>query len=114
MIAGREYTEAGDKRIHGAAERGRTLATEIRRRIQEALRQRAALATRDAGLIEVTTVGDDVILRGCAYSRGDRALAETMAWGTPGVEKVRDEIEVTKDSRPERSTTNQRTLTTTS
>ena len=96
MIAGHERAQAGDNRIQEAAEQ--ELAAEVRCRIQEALRQRATLAARDAGLIEVTTVGDDVLLRGCAHSRSDRALAETMAWGTPGVRTVTDEIEVTEES----------------
>jgi osmotically-inducible protein OsmY len=72
----------------------RTPVGEIRERISAALKRRADLATRDAQAVEVATEGNVVTLRGHVHSWSDRALIEAAAWGTPGVAKVEDELEV--------------------
>lgn len=72
------------------------LEDDVRERIEAALHHRAAAAECDVAHINVVTTGTKVVLSGQARTREDRALAETRAWGTPGVTDVRNEIEVTE------------------
>jgi osmotically-inducible protein OsmY len=67
---------------------------EIKSRIAAALARRADIAIRDARAVEVETDGDVVVLRGKVRSWADRALIEAAVWGTPGVSRVDDELEV--------------------
>jgi osmotically-inducible protein OsmY len=65
--------------------------TEIKRKIQEALRRSAEV---DANRIEVEANGGEVILKGTVRSWSERAEAERAAWAAPGVTKVDDRIVV--------------------
>jgi len=69
-------------------------ATDVRGRVEAALRRRAELAARDATQVRVETCGDRVVLRGTVHSWADRAAAEAAAWGAPGVVAVEAELEV--------------------
>ncbi|HUL48865.1 MAG TPA: BON domain-containing protein [Gemmatimonadales bacterium] len=79
------------------AVRPRTPVGEVRERIAAALQRRADLATRDARAVDVETEGSVVTLRGKVHCWSDRALIEAAAWGTPGVAKVEDELEVVSE-----------------
>ena len=67
----------------------RVAPTEIRRKIEEALRRAAEL---DASRITVETTGNEVILRGTVRSWAEREEAERAAWAAPGVAKVDNRI----------------------
>jgi osmotically-inducible protein OsmY len=64
----------------------RVAPSEIRRKIEEALRRAAEV---DASRVTVETVGSEVILRGTMRSWAERQEAETAAQWAPGVSKVR-------------------------
>jgi osmotically-inducible protein OsmY len=63
--------------------------SEIRRKIEEALRRAAEI---DASRITVETVGSEVILRGTVRSWAERQEAERAAWSAPGVAWVDNRI----------------------
>jgi osmotically-inducible protein OsmY len=63
--------------------------SEIRRKIEEALRRAAEI---DASRITVETVGSEVILRGTVRSWAERQEAERAAWSAPGVARVDNRI----------------------
>jgi osmotically-inducible protein OsmY len=67
----------------------RVAPTEIRRKIEEALRRAAEI---DASHITVETNGSEVILRGTVRSWAERQEAERAAWWAPGVAKVDNRI----------------------
>jgi osmotically-inducible protein OsmY len=67
----------------------RVAPTEVRRKIEEALRRAAEL---DASRITVETTGNEVILRGTVRSWAERQEAERAAWSAPGVAKVDNRI----------------------
>jgi osmotically-inducible protein OsmY len=67
----------------------RVAPTEIRRKIEEALRRAAEL---DASRITVEATGNEVILRGTVRSWAERQEAERAAWAAPGVGKVDNRI----------------------
>jgi osmotically-inducible protein OsmY len=69
----------------------RAAPTEIRRKIEDALRRRAEL---DARSITVETNGSEVILRGTVRSWAERDEAERTAWAAPGVTRVDNRIAV--------------------
>jgi osmotically-inducible protein OsmY len=61
------------------------LPTDIKRKIEEALRRAAEL---DASRISVEADGSEVILRGTVRTWAEREEAEHVAWRAPGVSKV--------------------------
>jgi osmotically-inducible protein OsmY len=63
--------------------------TEIKRKIEEALRRAAEI---DANRITVETNGSEVILRGTVRWWAEREEAERAAWAAPGVTKVDNRI----------------------
>jgi osmotically-inducible protein OsmY len=65
--------------------------TEVKRKIQEALRRNAEI---DANRITVEANGGEVILKGTVRSWIEREEAERAAWAAPGVVKVDDRIVV--------------------
>ncbi|MEA2995830.1 MAG: hypothetical protein QOG74_1379 [Alphaproteobacteria bacterium] len=65
--------------------------TEVKRKIQEALRRSAEV---DANRIEVEARGGEVTLKGTVRSWIEREEAERAAWAAPGVTKVEDRIVV--------------------
>jgi osmotically-inducible protein OsmY len=65
--------------------------TEVKRKIQEALRRSAEV---DANRIEVEARGGEVVLKGTVRSWIEREEAERAAWAAPGVTKVEDRIVV--------------------
>ena len=65
--------------------------TEVKRKIQEALRRSAEV---DANRIEVEARGGEVILKGTVRSWIEREEAERAAWAAPGVTKVEDRIAI--------------------
>jgi osmotically-inducible protein OsmY len=71
--------------------RPRAEPTEVKRKIQEALRRSAEV---DANRIEVEAHGGEVILKGTVRSWIEREEAERAAWAAPGVTKVEDRIAV--------------------
>jgi osmotically-inducible protein OsmY len=69
----------------------RVAPTEIKRKIEEALRRSAAL---DAARVEVETRGSEVVLRGTVRSWAERQEAERAAWAAPGVTRVDNRITI--------------------
>jgi osmotically-inducible protein OsmY len=67
----------------------RVVPTEIKRKIEEALRRAAEV---DASRVTVETVGSEVILRGTVRSWAERQEAGRAAWSAPGVAKVDNRI----------------------
>lgn len=65
--------------------------TEVKRRIDEALRRSAEV---DAERITVETDGGTVILKGTVRSWVEREAAERSAWAAPGVTRVENQITV--------------------
>jgi osmotically-inducible protein OsmY len=92
----RERAETAVRRVRGVkgisnfiTVKPRTAPTEIRRKIEEALRRAAEI---DASRITVEAHGGEVILRGTVRSWAERQEAERAAWGAPGVWKVDNRI----------------------
>jgi osmotically-inducible protein OsmY len=65
--------------------------TEIKRKIEEALKRNAEL---DANNIEVEASDGEVVLKGTVHSWFEREEAERAAWQAPGVKRVEDRIAV--------------------
>jgi osmotically-inducible protein OsmY len=65
--------------------------TEIKRKIEEALRRAAEI---DASRIMVEANGSEIILRGTVQSWAEREQAERAAWSAPGVSKVYNRIRI--------------------
>ncbi|MGD0676332.1 MAG: BON domain-containing protein [Polyangiaceae bacterium] len=65
--------------------------TEIKDKIEEALRRRAE---SDARRVDVEVSGGEVVLRGTVRSWAERREAERAAWAAPGVYRVEDLIQV--------------------
>jgi osmotically-inducible protein OsmY len=65
--------------------------TEIKRKIEEALRRAAEI---DASRITVEANGSEIILRGTVQSWAEREQAERAAWSAPGVSKVYNRIRI--------------------
>ncbi|WP_068878245.1 MULTISPECIES: BON domain-containing protein [unclassified Phenylobacterium] len=69
----------------------RVAPTEVKRKIEDALKRQAALEAND---ITVEANGGEVILRGKVRSWAERKAAERAAWQAPGVTKVDNRITV--------------------
>jgi osmotically-inducible protein OsmY len=65
--------------------------TEIKRKIEEALKRSAEL---DANNISVEASDGEVVLKGTVHSWFEREEAERAAWQAPGVKKVEDKIAI--------------------
>src|ERR1700704_5769923 len=94
----RQTAEIAVRRIKGVKGVSNTILlkpraepTEVKRKIQEALRRSAEV---DANRIEVEARGGEVILKGTVRSWIEREEAERAAWAGPGVTKVEDRIVV--------------------
>jgi osmotically-inducible protein OsmY len=92
----RERAEEAVRRVRGIkgvtnriVVKPRVAPTEIRRKIEEALRRAAEV---DASRISVEAVGSEVILRGTVRSWAERQEAERAAWSAPGVANVDNRI----------------------
>ena len=92
----RERAEDAVRRVRGVKGitnfievKPRVEPSEIRRKIEEALRRAAEI---DASRITVETVGSEVILRGTVRSWAERQEAERAAWSAPGVARVDNRI----------------------
>jgi osmotically-inducible protein OsmY len=94
----RERAEASVRRVRGV--RGitnsievkpRVAPTEIRRKIEDALRRAAEV---DASNITVEANGSEVVLRGTVRSWAEREEAERVVWSAPGVTKVDNRITI--------------------
>jgi osmotically-inducible protein OsmY len=92
----RDRAEAAVRRVRGAEGvtnaievKPRVAPTEIRRKIEDALRRAADI---DATHVTVETNGSEVILRGTVRSWAERQEAEKAAWAAPGVARVDNRI----------------------
>jgi osmotically-inducible protein OsmY len=92
----RERAEAAVRRVRGVERvtnsieiRSRVAPTEIRRKIEEALRRAVGV---DATRVTVETNGSEVILTGTVRSWAEREDAERAAWAAVGVAKVDNRI----------------------
>jgi osmotically-inducible protein OsmY len=94
----RQTAEKAVRRIKGVKGVSNTIVlkprvepTEIKRKIEEALRRSAEI---DANRITVETNGGEVVLKGTVRSWIEREEAERAAWSAPGVTRVDDQIVV--------------------
>jgi osmotically-inducible protein OsmY len=71
--------------------RKRPTTTELKQRIEEALKRSAEL---DAKQIEVELDGSKAILKGVVRSWAEREEAERTAWTAPGITQVEDRLQV--------------------
>ena len=92
----RERAEDAVRRVRGVKGitnfievKPRVAPSEIRRKIEEALRRAAEI---DASRITVETVGSEVILRGTVRSWAERQEAERATCSAPGVARVDNRI----------------------
>jgi osmotically-inducible protein OsmY len=92
----RERSEEAVRRVRGVKGitnwiqvKPRVAPTEVRRKIEEALRRAAEI---DASRVTVEANGSEVILRGTVRSWAERQEAERAAWWAPGVSKVDNRI----------------------
>ena len=92
----RERAEAAVRRVRGVERvtnsieiKSRVAPTEIRRKIEEALRRAVGV---DATRVTVETNGSEVILTGTVRSWAEREDAERAAWAAVGVAKVDNRI----------------------
>lgn len=92
----RERSEEAVRRVRGVKGitnsiqvKPRVAPTEVRRKIEEALRRAAEI---DASRVTVEAIGSEVILRGTVRSWAERQEAERAAWWAPGVSKVDNRI----------------------
>jgi osmotically-inducible protein OsmY len=85
-------TVKGVKGVLNAIEvKPRAAPTEIKRKIEEALKRSAEL---DANNIQVEASDGEVVLKGTVHSWFEREQAERAAWQAPGVRKVEDRIAI--------------------
>jgi osmotically-inducible protein OsmY len=94
----RELAESAVKKLPGVVGvtnnievKPRSAPTDIKSRIEEALKRSAEL---DARRITVSTEGDVVRLYGTVRSWAEKQEAENAAWSAPGVKRVENYIEV--------------------
>jgi osmotically-inducible protein OsmY len=94
----RERAERAVERVRGTKGvinlitlKPRATPFEIRQRIEDALKRRAAV---DATSITVETNGSEVTLRGRVRSWAERHDAERAAWAAPGVTRVENRLRV--------------------
>jgi osmotically-inducible protein OsmY len=66
-------------------------ASDIRQRIEDALRRNAAI---EAGAIRVAVSGGKVTLEGRVHTWHERGVAERAAWAAPGVSVVEDHLTI--------------------
>jgi osmotically-inducible protein OsmY len=71
--------------------KSRPLSDEIKQLVKEALERNALL---DADQVEIEVEGGEVTLRGTVQSFVERSEAERVAWETPGITHVQNEIRV--------------------